>query len=213
MFNKLLSWKKKMDEFMLNLLSRNQVAYMHDSEGQPRGWVTRGIRLINWILLVLTFGFVALLTFWFFTSVLKLMGSARGSGRITAFNNNPWTDNDTLYTLSILTSSPETTDQNVKTPVKQIEYVKETDELHIVSLASTEITAGYRTRPKLHCALPYDDETTCHPLQQLTNNLDALSPIVESPDRNPTWSEVETNGASCLAVDLAEEMNTEIEQN
>ncbi|KAJ8563671.1 hypothetical protein K7X08_032123 [Anisodus acutangulus] len=151
---------------------------------------------------------------------VRVRESESESGGITDFDLQ-WDDNDTDYfDLSILASSSPETTTNAKNPVRKsgiiidpIENVNQTDELQFFSLASTDITAGYLTRAKLHCALKYGttDETTRHPTlalvqeQQLTNNLD--SSVGSSP-----CSKVD-NGASCLAVDLVQEMNTEIEQD
>ncbi|XP_059311474.1 uncharacterized protein LOC132063059 [Lycium ferocissimum] len=228
MFIKLVNWKKKADELMFHTLIRvhPQVIQQHPARAM------RGIRLINWFILLFGVISVILLFYCFFTSAVKLLGISTGSGNrnITVYNmnhwwtenrkmatsnNDQWTENNTNYfDLSILAS--ETT-ANVKTPlhntngitIDPIEHVNETDQVPVVSLASTDITSGYLTRPKVNCALKFGttDETTCHPSlvlmpeQQLTNNLDASSPIGVD------------NEASCLAFDVVQEMNTEIEQN
>ncbi|XP_060168885.1 uncharacterized protein LOC132599575 [Lycium barbarum] len=166
MFIKLVKWKKKADELMFHTLIRvhPQVIQQHPAR------VMRGIRLINWFILLFGVISVILLFYCFFTSAVKLLGISTGSGsrNITVYNMNQWwTENRKMATSN--------NDQ----------WTENDTDYFDVSILASETTANFKTPLVLM------------PEQQLTNNLDASSPIGVD------------NGISCLAVDLVQEMNTE----
>lgn len=138
-----------------------------------------------------------------------------GSGRITGFiNENPWTENDNLSKTtenvkSIHVKPLPNNGGRLARKMHPIEYLNQTDELHLVSLASNPATPppfrrGNNLSEFNFFTLAAVSPPLPQPVTQLTNNIT----ICGYPQRNPPpRSKVYSTEASCFFRKINGEIN------